>query len=113
LSGSGPDEIIPFTRFVRFLRGISEMKPEHIEVDSYCGRRGDERPVSFVYRGQRIEVRSVISQWIEENRDDRRQRRFFRIEASDGCIHILFCDLEAGVWFHASRRCGDGSWVPS
>jgi hypothetical protein len=83
------------------LEDIGEMKPEHIVVDAYSGRRGDERPVSFVYRGQRIEVRAVLVQWIEENKDDRRQRRFFRIEAGDGGIHLIFCDLEAGVWFHA------------
>lgn len=80
------------------------MKPEHIEVNAYSGRRGDERPVSFVYRGRRIEVRAVLAQWIEESADDRRQRRFFRIEADDGGIHILFCDLQAGVWFHSGQQ---------
>jgi hypothetical protein len=85
---------------VSFLKDIVEMKPEHIVVDAYSGRRGDERPVSFVFRGQRFEVQAVLERWIEENKDDRRQKRFFRIEADDGSIHLLYCDMEAGVWFH-------------
>ena len=72
-----------------------------IEVSCYAGHRGDEKPRSFLLEGERIEVVSIIREWIEESGDGRARRRFFRIRGSDGFEHTLSRDEETSSWFLA------------
>ena len=36
-----------------------------IEVESYCGYRPDERPISFSYNNKRVEVSEIVDRWFE------------------------------------------------
>ena len=36
-----------------------------IEVESYCGYRPDERPISFAYQDEKFEVSEILERWYE------------------------------------------------
>jgi uncharacterized protein YifE (UPF0438 family) len=74
------------------------MAGKKIEVSSYAGHRGEERPLSFVLDGERIEVLSVVRTWIEESFEDRKRKRFFMVSGSDGYTHTLYQDGESLEW---------------
>jgi hypothetical protein len=74
---------------------VSEKK---IEVSSYAGHRGEERPRSFVLEGERIEVLSVVRMWVEESGGERKRRRFFTVRGSDGYTHTLYHEEESLEW---------------
>lgn len=80
------------------------MHTEKIDVISYAGRKGDERPVAFILRGLRIDVEAVLEYWIEEQLEDRAQKRCFRIRGSDGNIHLIYYDEQVLGWYYASQR---------
>ena len=78
------------------------MNAEQIDVISYSGNKGDERPVTFVLRGVRIDVVEIADRWIEEGSEDRVRKRFFRVKGSDGKIHRIYFDENVLVWYYAS-----------
>ena len=78
------------------------MKVERIEVVSYSGSKSDERPMTFVLRGLRIDVLEITDHWIEESHGNRARRRFFRIRGSDGGSHRIFTDERSGEWYLAT-----------
>jgi len=73
---------------------------EPIEVITYSGYRGDERPVVFIFRGERIEILEILEKRIEEGFADRSRKRVFKIKGSDGSIHLLCYDEQASAWSH-------------
>ncbi|MDA8433480.1 MAG: hypothetical protein M0Z60_11045 [Nitrospiraceae bacterium] len=75
------------------------MAGRKIEVSCYAGYKGDERPRSFLPDGERVEVVSIIYEWIEERVEDRTRKRFFRVRGSDGFEHLLYYDEETTSWF--------------
>ena len=78
------------------------MHSEQIDVISYSGSKGDERPVTFILRGLRIDVIEITDRWIEEGSEDRVRKRFFRVKGSDGKIHRIYFDENVLVWYYAS-----------
>ncbi|HTF99719.1 MAG TPA: hypothetical protein VK654_03925 [Nitrospirota bacterium] len=80
------------------------MQSEQIDVISYSGRKGDERPATFILHGLRIDVAAIIENWIEENYQDRARKRYFRVRGSDGALHLIYFDLQVHAWFYASRN---------
>ena len=54
-----------------------------LEVDSYSGRKADERPVRFRLGEREYLVQQVLDQWYGPD------EVFFKILASDGNIYIL------------------------
>lgn len=78
------------------------MRYERIDVIPYSGRKGEERPMTVVLRGLRIDVVSIVDQWIEEGSADRVQKRCFRIAGSDGNIHLVLYDERNQEWYYAS-----------
>ena len=78
------------------------MYAEQIDVISYSGRTGDERPVTFILRGLRIDVAVILDHWIEEGSEDRVRKRYFRVKGSDGNIHRIYYDEKILEWFYAS-----------
>lgn len=47
----------------------------------------------------KVDVVSVIRSWVEESLDDKRRKRFFKVEGSDGFIHTLYYDEAHAEWF--------------
>ncbi len=77
------------------------MRAERIEVISYSGRKSDERPVTIILRGLRIDVVKIVDHWIEEEFKERTRRRYYRIKGSDGGMHRIFYDESVLEWYYA------------
>jgi hypothetical protein len=78
------------------------MADTKIDVSSYAGYQGEESPRIFYTHGEKITVLTVLEMWIEEEELNRKRRRFFRLQGSDGFIHKLYLDLETREWFQRS-----------
>ena len=78
------------------------MHTERIDVISYSGRKGDERPVTFILRGLRIDVVEIMDSWIEEGFKDKVQKRYFRVKGSNGNTHRIYYDENTREWYYAS-----------
>jgi hypothetical protein len=74
------------------------MSGEAIQVLSYSGYRGEESPRAFLLKGERIEVVGVRSMWTMED-PERKRRRYFKLDGSNGAAYTLFYDEECGEWF--------------
>ena len=75
------------------------MERRKIEVTAYAGQRSGESPRSFVLEGKEIVVAEIVSRWVEESAEDRRQRRFFRVKGDDGFIYLLSYIEQTGEWY--------------
>jgi hypothetical protein len=73
---------------------------QKIDVISYAGGKGDERPETFILRGLRIDVIEIIDRWIEEGFMDRVRKRYFRVKGSDGGIHRIYYNEDKEEWFY-------------
>jgi len=78
------------------------MQIEQIKVISYAGRRGYERPTTFILQGLRIDVAEILDHWIEEGFQDRVRKRYFKVKGSDGNIHRIYYDESVEEWFYTS-----------
>ncbi len=78
------------------------MHTEKIDVISYAGRKGDERPTTFILRGLRVDVMEILEHWIEEGFKDRIRKRYFRVKGSDGNMHSIFYNEQVKEWYYAS-----------
>ncbi len=78
------------------------MLVERIDVISYSGRMGDERPLAFVLRGLRIDVAEILDHWIEDGFSDRVRMRCFLVSGSDGVRHRICFDEAKLEWQHLS-----------
>ncbi len=74
---------------------------ERIDVIAYAGRKGDERPKTFILRGLRIDVVEIVDRWIEEGLRDRVRKRCFRVKGSDGGMHTIYFDETDGEWYYS------------
>lgn len=75
------------------------MSDREISVTTYAGYKGGERPKSFTVDEKVIEVVEIVKMWIEEDRDTRRQKRFFTVKGNDGKIHTVYYDETAQRWY--------------
>lgn len=78
------------------------MHTERIDVISYSGRKDDERPVTFILRGLRIDVVEIVDSWIEEGFKDKVQKRYFRVKGSNGNTHRIYYDESTREWYYTS-----------
>ena len=74
------------------------MRCRKVEVTAYAGYRGEERPVSFVLEGEKIGISEIISRWVEEGTEEKKQRRFFRVKGEDGFTYLLSYLEQTGEW---------------
>jgi len=84
------------------------MTDQKIDIGSYAGYQGEQSPRVFFAHGEKITVMNVVKMWIEEGAD-RKQKRFFIVQGSDGFNHTVYFDLDAQVWFYRGfERAGRG-----
>ena len=71
-----------------------------VEVDSYAGRKADERPVRFRLDARQYSVEEVLDQWYGP------QDVFFKVRADDGNLYILRQNTSTpdGSWYLESFR---------
>jgi hypothetical protein len=75
------------------------MPAEIIEVIAYSGYRSEECPRFFIIRGEQIEVKGILSMWIEENVITKKRKRFFQVRGSNGYEYKIYYDEEMNQWF--------------
>jgi hypothetical protein len=75
-----------------------------IVIIAYAGHRGEESPRAFILGGNRIEVRKILTQWVEEDAVSRRRFRCFRVEGDDLGIHLIRYDETAGNWLYSGEK---------
>jgi len=63
-----------------------------IDVESYAGYKGDERPLRFRAGGPWLHVVDVIEQWYSPG------AAWFRVRAGDGCRYVLKRSEHDGSW---------------
>ncbi len=78
------------------------MHSERIDVITYAGRKGDERPRIFILRGLRVDVVEIMDHWIEEGLTDRVRKRYFRVKGNDGNTHRIYYNENVMEWYYAS-----------
>jgi hypothetical protein len=66
--------------------------PIAIEVDCYAGYRDEQTPRVISIAGQRIDVDSVIDQWLAPD------HRYFKLRGSDGNTYIVRHDSADDAW---------------
>jgi hypothetical protein len=71
-----------------------------LEVDCYCGRKADERPVRFRLAGHEYLVEEVLDQWYGP------QDAFYKVRAHDGNLYMLRRETSTpeGIWHLVSFR---------
>ena len=60
-----------------------------LEVDSYCGYKGDERPVRFRLDGQECVVEELLAQWYAPD------GACFKVRTRTGDVYVLLCRIAA------------------
>ncbi len=76
------------------------MADPRVDIGSYSGNKGEETPRVFFVHGEKITVMSILRMWIEEGEQDRKRKRFYMLEGSDGFKHTLYYDIEGNGWFY-------------
>lgn len=76
--------------------------PKRVEVIAYSGYKANERPLSFVLDGTRLEVKDVVDRWYGVESD------YFKVLAGDGKIYLLKWQRYLDVWLlvHVSEKMG-------
>ncbi len=76
------------------------MKPMKLSVESYSGRKADERPVRFRLDEKQYQVEAVLDQWYDP------EHIFYNVRADDGNIYILRQQTSTleGTWDLVSFR---------
>jgi hypothetical protein len=74
------------------------MKGRRIEVISYSGYKGEERPLAYVSEGEKVEVTEVLRSWVEEEIPSRERLRCFSVKIGNGSIHVLCCNESTMEW---------------
>lgn len=73
-----------------------------LDVESYAGYRGVERPLRFRLRGRPYEVMQIEDRWFSPG------ALYFRVRADDNNYYVLRYDENQDVWtldaFRAAQR---------
>ncbi len=75
------------------------MVEKRIEVLAYSGYRGNEAPRAFILNGEKIEIIEVLTQWVEEDLENRRRKRVFHCKDKDGYVFKIFYDEMREEWY--------------
>ena len=62
------------------------------QVSTYSGHRLHERPVSFIWKDRRLEVREILEQGYEPD------SLFFKVIAADGGVYLLRYHRATDSW---------------
>lgn len=63
-----------------------------ISVDCYSGYRAEEKPKQFWIKDRKIEIRTILSQWLSPG------YRNFKIRGDDNSIYTIELDTESYNW---------------
>lgn len=83
---------------------LNIIKWEEIPVSTYSGTRADERPLSLIYNGKKIEISTILYTSLEESLDTRKRARYFEVTGSDSSVRKIYHDLQTDKWFMEIRK---------
>lgn len=63
-----------------------------VEVQTYDGHKGAERPRAFVWKERRIECGKILDRWYGEDHE------YFKVEGDDSRTYILRYDRRSDAW---------------
>jgi hypothetical protein len=75
------------------------MSDEKIKVISYSGYRGEECPRTLIVSNKEVKVLEILDMRIEEDRESKARRRFFKVKGSDGFRYEIYYDEKSKEWF--------------
>ncbi|OIP64093.1 MAG: hypothetical protein COT35_04315 [Nitrospirae bacterium CG08_land_8_20_14_0_20_52_24] len=75
------------------------MGDQEIKVTAYAGYRGEESPMAFVFRGEKINVVEVLDRRVEQDVEEKTTRRWFRLKGDDRKIYHIYYHETAMTWF--------------
>jgi len=71
---------------------------ETVQVECYSGYKANERPVAFIFHGERLEISEIPDRWYEGGIEhDRPIVDYFKVKA-DGDVFILRYESETDTW---------------
>jgi hypothetical protein len=79
-------------------------EPLSVVVECYAGYRGEQTPRALTLHGSRIELVSLIDQWLAPD------HRYFKAADSSGDIYILRHDISGDRWELTLFQRGSGNY---
>ena len=74
-----------------------------IEVECYCGHRGEETPRRIRFTERKVEVLEVIDRWLSPD------HRYFKVRGNDQGTYIIRHDTKQWKWeLTAYQDCTEG-----
>lgn len=78
---------------------MANLDYKEIQVECYSGFKANERPVAFIYQGERWEIQEITDCWYEGDLDSNRPIiDYFKVRTTDGKIYLLRYQSELGAW---------------
>ena len=74
------------------------VKEERIDVVTYAGYKGEERPMSLIIREKRIEIINMWESSLKEDIVSGTRKRSFVVEGSDGLLYRVSYYEDRGEW---------------
>ncbi|MDP3013197.1 MAG: hypothetical protein Q8M92_03060 [Candidatus Subteraquimicrobiales bacterium] len=71
---------------------------ESVKVEAYAGCRAEEKPVAFIFKGERHVIKDILSRWYEEDVKSSSRRHYFKVLADDGRIYALSHTEISDTW---------------
>ena len=66
------------------------MPYEQVSVECYSGYKANERPQTFIFRGQRWEVEEIVDRWYEGGIEPGRPEvNYFKVRTTKGNVFLL------------------------
>ncbi len=76
----------------------SSPKDKKVKVECYSGYKTNEKPVAFLFQGDRWEISEILDRWYEGGIEpDSPIVDYFKVKA-DGNVFILRYALETDTW---------------
>ena len=69
-----------------------------IEVTSYAGYKGEERPLRFIFDGKEYKVREIMESSYQAD-PEMGLRREFKLKTEENLIFHIYYDEEKDAWF--------------
>ena len=69
-----------------------------VTVECYSGYKANERPVAFIFHGERLEISEILDRWYEGGIEPGRPIvDYFKVKA-EGDVYILRYTAETETW---------------
>ena len=81
-----------------FILGYLAMDIYPIEVTSYAGYKGEEKPLRFIFDGKEHKVREIMERSYQADHE-KGLRREFKLKTEENLIFHIYYDEEKDAWF--------------